>query len=335
MNRGLVLGKFMPPHAGHLELAHFARALCDEVDIVVGSLAREPIPGQLRHRWMTELCPWATVHHLTDENPAHPSEHPGFWEIWKRSLLNLLPEPPTHVFASETYGAKLSEVLGATFTPLDRTTGTFDEVSGTRIRHDPAVHWDRLPGVVRPYFQERVHVVGPESTGKTTLARGLAAALETAWVPEYARTWLERPGNPKNAGGLARIDASDMPTIARCHAAHALSVARHAGPTLVLDTDALTTAVWSEVLFGSIPEEIAALEADESPIVTLVTDCDLDWVPDAVRYRPGERTAFRDRLCERLDRLDRPWTLVRGSGAQRLEAAVHALEAAKAQRARR
>ena len=335
MKRGLVLGKFMPPHAGHLELARFAHELCDDVDIVVGSLAHEPIPGGLRFQWMKELCPWATVHHLTDENPALPNEHPDFWGIWKRSLESLLPDAPTHVFASETYGAKLSDILGATFVPLDRATGVLDDLSGTGIRRDPASHWDALPGVVRPYFQERIHIVGPESTGKTTLARELATALRTAWVPEYARTWLERAGNPRDTDGLATIDASDMPVIARGHAARARAIAPHAGPTLVLDTDALTTAVWSEVLFGSVDDQVLALEAEETPTLTLLTDCDLDWEPDAVRYRPGDRAAFRTRLCERLDRLGRPWMAVSGTGATRLDAAVRALDDSNAQRARR
>src|SRR5688572_12742104 len=98
--RGLVLGKFMPPHLGHLHLVEFARSWVAELVVVVGTLAREPIPGELRHRWMKELAPWAKVVHLTDENPQDPSEHPDFWEIWRASLKRVVPEPIDWVFAS-------------------------------------------------------------------------------------------------------------------------------------------------------------------------------------------------------------------------------------------
>ena len=86
MTRGLVLGKFLPPHAGHVYLCEFARNYVDELTIVVGTLAREPIAGTTRFAWMRELFPFDRVVHLTDENPQDPSEHPAFWDIWRASL---------------------------------------------------------------------------------------------------------------------------------------------------------------------------------------------------------------------------------------------------------
>ena len=83
MTRGLVLGKFLPPHAGHVYLIETARRQCDDLSIVVGTLAREPIAGALRALWMRALFPDLRVLHLTDDNPQEPSEHPRFWEIWR------------------------------------------------------------------------------------------------------------------------------------------------------------------------------------------------------------------------------------------------------------
>lgn len=105
--RGLVLGKFMPPHLGHVYLVDFARAYASDITVVVGTLAREPIPGALRFEWMRELAPSANVVHLTDENPQEPHEHPRFWDIWRESLLRVAPKPD-YVFASEMYGARLA-----------------------------------------------------------------------------------------------------------------------------------------------------------------------------------------------------------------------------------
>ena len=136
MTRGLVLGKFLPPHAGHQYLIEFARAWADEVTVVVGTLKRESIPGELRFRWMRELFPSVEVIHLTDENPQDPSEHPDFWAIWKASLLRVLRHPPDVVFASEPYGAPLAKVLGARFVPVDLGREAV-HVSGTQCREQP------------------------------------------------------------------------------------------------------------------------------------------------------------------------------------------------------
>ncbi|MCA9040823.1 MAG: adenylyltransferase/cytidyltransferase family protein, partial [Planctomycetaceae bacterium] len=106
--RGMVLGKFMPPHLGHQYLFEFAREYVDELAIVVETERNQPIPGELRYSWVKEMFPTVNVLHLTDENPQDPSEYPDFWTIWRNSLLRLLPFTPDYVFASENYGWKLA-----------------------------------------------------------------------------------------------------------------------------------------------------------------------------------------------------------------------------------
>ena len=55
--RGFLLGKFMPPHAGHIALIHAARALVDELTVLVCWLPGDPIAGETRLAWMRELAP--------------------------------------------------------------------------------------------------------------------------------------------------------------------------------------------------------------------------------------------------------------------------------------
>ena len=52
---GFVLGKFMPPHKGHVFLCEFARQYCEHLTILVASLPDEPIPGRLRYEWMKRM----------------------------------------------------------------------------------------------------------------------------------------------------------------------------------------------------------------------------------------------------------------------------------------
>lgn len=142
--QGFVLGKFMPPHAGHLHLCEVAQQMSDELTIVVGSLAREPIPGELRVAWMRELMPRARVVHLTAELPQEPSEHPRFWDLWREHLRAILPAPPDRVFSSDRYGLRLAAELGATWIPVDPGRSVFP-VSGTAIRGASMQHFAHLP----------------------------------------------------------------------------------------------------------------------------------------------------------------------------------------------
>ena len=57
MRRGFLLGKFMPPHAGHMALIRAARALVDELTVLVCWLPDDPIAGEVRLAWMEDLLP--------------------------------------------------------------------------------------------------------------------------------------------------------------------------------------------------------------------------------------------------------------------------------------
>jgi NadR type nicotinamide-nucleotide adenylyltransferase len=314
---GLVLGKFMPPHAGHLYLIDVARRLVDRLMVVVGTLESEPIAGALRLAWMNELVGGAGVEviHLTDENPQDPAETPAFWDIWEQSLLRVLPAPPDRVFASEPYGDRLAAIFGARFVPVDLERRAVP-VSATAIRADPLSHWSLLPPPVRPHFARRVCVFGPESTGKSTLAARLADRFDAALVPELARGILESRGGA--------LEEADLELIARGQAACEDARARGDRGLLICDTDPLTTAIWSEALYGRVAAPVAAA-AERAYDLTLLCDIDVPFVPDPVRYLPDRRGELFDRCRRELARRGRPTVTVTGRWERRwaiAEAAV-------------
>lgn len=315
---GMLLGKFLPPHLGHVYLVEFACRYVDQLTVVVCTLQRESIPGSLRFEWMRELFPFVNVVHLTDELPQEPAEHPDFWALWKASLERVLPARPDCVFASEDYGLRLAEVLGGTFVPVDRSRAAMP-VSGSAIREDPMTHWEYLPRPVRPYFLKRVCIYGPESTGKTTLARRLARHFETVWVPEYARTLIEAQGG--------HVAYEDMDRIARGQVASEEALARSANRVLFADTDALTTCIWSDTLFGRCPPQVAELAKKSSYDLYLLLDVDVPWVEDVARYLPENRDAFFARCREELEIRDRRYLHLSGHWDERFELARRAVDA--------
>jgi NadR type nicotinamide-nucleotide adenylyltransferase len=290
----------------------------DDLTIVVGTLAAEPIPGERRFAWMRELFPFDRVVHLTDENPQDPSEHPDFWNIWQASLERVLPAPVDVVFASEPYGEKLATILGARFVSVDQARSIVP-VSGTKIRQQPFVHWPYLPRCVRPRFALRVSVLGPESTGKTTLARMLADHFQTVWAPEWARTLLERRGGD--------LDGLDWSEIVRGQVASEEALARDANRVLICDTDPLATTVWAETLLGSCPTSIEQAAVARRYDLTLLTAPDVPWTPDPVRYFPEGGAAFFLRCEERLRETVRRYVVVNGSWEERRVTAIQAIEA--------
>lgn len=309
---GLILGKFLPPHAGHQYLVRFAQNYVERLTVLVCTLDREPIPGELRYAWMRKLFPEAHVVHITDDVPQEPSEHPDFWHIWRNLVLQAAQEPIDFVFASENYGPRLAAEVGATFVPVDLSRSVVP-VSGTAIRTRPLAHWQFLPECVRAYYVKRICIFGPESTGKSTLAKDLAAHFQTVHVPEFARQWLD----PK--GGVC--EASDIPVIARGQAASEAALARQANRVLFCDTDALTTTIWSEVLFGHCPEDVHTAATQSRYDMTLLLDVDVPWVDDSQRFLPHTRREFFERCRLALEFHHRPYVVISGTWAERFQQA--------------
>jgi HTH-type transcriptional regulator, transcriptional repressor of NAD biosynthesis genes len=320
--RGFVLGKLLPPHLGHLHLIEQAAQRCDHLTVLVGTLEREPIPGALRVQWLRECLAERGLHqvavvHVTDENPQLPHEHPDFWDIWVASIRRALPDGVEVVFSSEDYGDELAARLGLEHVAIDKLRLAVP-ISATRIRACPWREWEFIPRPVRPWFVRRVCIYGPESTGKTTLAQELAAHYATTWVPEHARTWLEAKGRP--------CALSDIEPIALGQVASEEAALARARGVLFCDTDVLTTTVWSERYFGTVPPLVQALAAERSYHLYLMTAPDVPWVADALRDQEAGAAWFEERLEAELVRRGRAYVRVFGSWEQRWSIALAAVD---------
>jgi NadR type nicotinamide-nucleotide adenylyltransferase len=180
--RGVVIGRFMPPHNGHRFLIDFACAYAQEVTVFVCSLAHEPIPGVLRYQWMKELFPHAQIVHITEEIPQAHRNNPDSPKIWAKALLPHLSHKPDFLFASEDYGWSLAEAFGAQFVPVDPGRNAIG-VSATLIRENPLGYWEYIPVPVRPYFMKYLTIHGPSKMAEKELQSVLAKELHTVFLP--------------------------------------------------------------------------------------------------------------------------------------------------------
>lgn len=165
----------------------------------------------------------------------------------------------------------------------------------------------------------RVVVTGSECTGKSTLAQALADRYETALVPEFVRAFVQRKGS---APAYA-----DVEEIARGQLALEQEMAETAVKLLILDTDLLSTWVYSRHYYGRCPAWIS-VEVDDRPVdLYLLAGIDVPWVADGLQRDRGHmrsemQTLFRDELRSRgFDFVE-----VEGSIEERLGAAVEAID---------
>ena len=316
MTTGFLLGKFMPPHAGHMLLAETAQALVDRLTILVCWLPDDPIPGPLRLAWMRELFPHATVLGHDAVVPQEPAEHPAFWPIWRGIVRAAHPEPIDLLFASEPYGARLAEEAGARFVMIDPERAALP-VSASAIRADPFAHWRHLPAPVRGHYAKTICLHGPESTGKSTLAPLLARHFDTLFVPEYGRTYCEQHG--------LDLTMADLVAIGSTHTAMVRAARRQCNRRLILDTDALMTAAWADMLFGRRDPWFE--DFTDTADLYLLLDIDLPWIDDGTRFFGGEteRLRFFDLSRAELERRGLPYAVIGGPPEERFARALEAI----------
>lgn len=313
---GLVLGKFIPLHKGHELLLTFAQNYVETLYVVVDNVPDSPISGEIRCKWIQQLLPNAKVFYMPCPMPQDPSVHPDFWNIWKSGLINLIPQKPNFVFASEEYGIQLADILDAKFIPVDPQRQVFP-VSGSAIKKNIMENWDSLTQVAKNYYLKRICIFGPESTGKTTLTQLLAKHYNTKWVPEYARLFIETQQG---------ISEEDLVHIARGQVALEKAIAPSANRILFCDTDPLSTVIWSQWLYGRCAEEITILAKEQTYDFYLVTYPDLEWKYDSVRYFPEKGNVFFEHCIAALTENKRKFSIISGTNEDRLNAALKHVE---------
>ena len=321
--RGFLLGKFMPPHGGHMALIRAARALVDELSVLVCWLPGDPIAGETRLAWMRELLPDCRVLGHGEVVPQAPEDSPDFWPVWRGIVAAAHPEPIDYLFAGEDYGAELARQAGGLFVPLGgRVLGLTDDplsgLSASAVRADPAAHWPYLPAPVQAHYRRTACLHGAESTGKTTLAAALAAETGALTVGEYGRSHCEAHREP--------LTLDDLLLIGRAQQAMIAAAAPYAGPLLIADTDALMTAAWCEMLLGTRPAELMAAPKCD---LYLLLEPDLPWVDDGTRFfaDAADRRKFATIVAQVLVDAGVPFVRIGGQGDERLAAARAAIGA--------
>ena len=183
-------------------------------------------------------------------------------------------------------------------------------------------------------------VIGPESTGKSTLCSQLAEYYKTIWVPEYAREYLEKNGTDYSYDDLLTIAKGQINLeegirykvsgISDEQSANSIenrtsNIKHRTSDILFIDTDMYVMKVWCEFVFNKCHNWILNRIAERRYDGYLLCNTDLPWVKDNLREYPDVETRnklyhfYKDILINQKI----PWTDISGSYEERLEKAKH------------
>jgi NadR type nicotinamide-nucleotide adenylyltransferase len=171
---------------------------------------------------------------------------------------------------------------------------------------------EKSPGQMNTVI--KVAMLGPESTGKTELCKGLAAHFNTVWVPEYAREYLSAKQNQYNYEDVLHC----------LHQQLALEeeIRRQANKILFCDTTLINFKVWFKDVFNNVPAQLEEKIKSHSYDLTLLTHYDVPFEPDVVRVMKNRREYFFNWYQQELDSYHFNYAIVKGLGNDRLANAV-------------
>jgi HTH-type transcriptional repressor of NAD biosynthesis genes len=314
---GMVLGKFYPFHNGHAYLIDAARQQCDLVHVFVCTMPTERYKGEDRYRWVCDHYKndsGVNVIHVNEVLPQTPEECPwqqDFWNTWVNVVTKRIPDLNA-LFTSEDYGNRFAKELGVVHVLVDRERVRIP-TSGTACRSDIFAHWEYLPQSVRNHFQRRICLIGPESTGKSTIAQRLAKEFQAPYVEEFGRTYTDL--NPTMG-----LTSRDFEAIAYGQILNEEEAVTQSRGLVICDTDPMTTRVFYHLysecgttVFDADTDAYLKALADRHYDLYLLLDPSVPHVQDGQRDFAAIRDINFDMIRQAVIESGQPFITIKGN----------------------
>ena len=164
----------------------------------------------------------------------------------------------------------------------------------------------------------KVAVIGPESTGKSTLCELLAQHYNTQWCPEFAREFLLTHGTDYTYDDLLYIAKGQL-----AMEDEYINTTK-GSPLLFIDTEMYVMKVWCEFVFGKCHKWITDRVAERKYDLYLLCNVDLPWVKDELREYPDLETRAKLYTIYKniMENQPVPWMDISGDYEQRLQKAI-------------
>ena len=163
MKTGLVFGKFMPLHKGHLSLIEFALKNCNKLYVILCYCSEEPIAGQFREIWLKEslaknknvtIVPFE---YDSEKLPNSSVSSKITSKIWAAVFKKMIPDVNI-VFSSEHYGNYVAKYMSIEHKSFDIQRNKIS-VSASAIRSNPFRYWDFIADEAKHYFVKKIAIL--------------------------------------------------------------------------------------------------------------------------------------------------------------------------------
>lgn len=304
---GMYGGSFDPLHLGHIHDIIKAASMCEELYVMISWCeGRESTSKELRYRWIlnsTRHLPNVKILMVEDKAVSKEEYNTDYyWEKGAQDIKDAIGKPIDIVFCGDDYlGSGRFESLYCPESVIHYFPRKEVPISSTEIRNWAMKAWDYIPPVAKPYYTQKVLVVGGESTGKSTLVQNLALAYNTNFVSEVGRDTCEY------AGGEDLMIAEDLYENLLRQKINVLDALKYSNRLCFVDTDALTTLFYAEFLLGT-GEEYKHLESLTREInylnswdLVLFLEPTVEFVQDGTRNE--KIAANREKYSREIKRL--------------------------------
>ncbi len=168
---------------------------------------------------------------------------------------------------------------------------------------------------------KKIVVIGPESTGKSTLCEQLAQHYKTVWCEEYAREYLNEHGKDYSYENLLTISKGQLEL-------EELATAKASNNLLFIDTNMYVMQVWCEFVFNKCHQFILDQIVERKYDLYLLCDIDLPWSYDPLREYPDEqpRKELYRMYKELMVNQSTPWIEISGAYDERIKKAIDAVD---------
>lgn len=165
---------------------------------------------------------------------------------------------------------------------------------------------------------KKIAIIGPECTGKTTLARELAQYYNTTWIPEYARSYIESLNR--------KYSYSDVEHITSMQKFQINSSYPEANHFIFFDTELIISKVWFEEVYQQKPEWLDEAIRNSNFELYLLCNTDIPWVRDKVRENGGEkREKLYNIYLKEILSYDLPYEIISGINETRINSAINVI----------
>jgi len=161
----------------------------------------------------------------------------------------------------------------------------------------------------------RIAITGPESSGKTTLCKSLSEHYKVAFIPEFARAYLEKTAGEYNQLDIDRIAEGQLE-----------SLSASIGEINICDTDFSVLEIWSSYKYGNVSDSIQGLVAQDLFDLHILCSPDIPWEADSLRENPDNRDELFELYKVSLKKHNKNFIIVSGEHNNRVEKSLQSID---------